>query len=220
MFSKEIIDGVWWIYLGKLDSNVYIIDGNLVIDTTTGLLKSHLLKLMRKAGIEASSIERVVNTHLHFDHIGGNYIFEKALIGMHEADANTLEHDESATYHTWFGGKIIRNKVDFLLRDGHKIKTENFTFLVVHTPGHTAGSICLYEPHEKMLMSGDTIFHHSIGRTDLISGNEEDMLKSLMKIEKLDVELLLPGHGRIIEENANAQISRVVEGFKNESEKG
>jgi glyoxylase-like metal-dependent hydrolase (beta-lactamase superfamily II) len=216
MFSKEIVDGLWWIYLGKLDSNVYVVDGSMVVDSTTGLLKNHLVKQLEKIGLRINSVERVVNTHLHFDHIGGNYIFSKALVGMHESDANELKKNPKATYHALFGGSIKRRGVDFLLKDNHKLKTENFTFLVVHTPGHTKGSICLYEPHEKILISGDTIFHHSVGRVDLIGGSEDNMLNSLQKIKELDVDILLPGHGRIIERDTNEHIARIVEGFAND----
>lgn len=219
MFSKEIVDGLWWIYLGKLDSNVYVVDSSMIIDSTTGLLRDHLLKQLESIGVDAKSIERIINTHLHFDHIGGNYIFSRAVVGMHEKDAEELRSNPEASYHTIFGGSIKRGGVDFLLRDGHKLKTENFTFTVVHTPGHTKGSICLYEPHEKMLISGDTIFHHSIGRTDLAGGNEHDMLNSLQKIKELEVDILLPGHGRIIERNASKHIERMVEGFADDAGK-
>ncbi len=216
MFSKEIVDGLWWIYLGKLESNVYVVDGQLVIDTTTGLLKKQLLKQFEKIGIDVKSIERIINTHLHFDHLGGNYIFTRARVGMHTADAEEFKKNPDATYFSFFGGSIKRRDVDFLLVDGHKIKTDNFNFKVIHAPGHTKGSICLYEPHEKILISGDVLFHHSVGRTDLIGGDAKEMINTLQKIKKLDVEVLLPGHGRIVERDAKRQIDKVVGVFVDE----
>ncbi len=216
MFSREIMEGLWWIYLGKLDSNIYVVDNDLLVDSTTGLLKEHLVRQLGVAGIDPASIERVVNTHLHFDHMGGNYLFTRAIVGMHEIDAEELRRNPEASYHTFFGGGIKRSKVDFFLRDGHMIRTESFSFRVVHTPGHTKGSICLYEPHKKILISGDTIFHHSVGRVDLIGGSEDNMLNSLQKIKELEVDILLPGHGRIVERDAKEHIARAVEGFAND----
>ncbi len=214
MKIEEITDNIIMIFIGKLDSNVYVVDDELVIDTTTGLLHGQLLGLMKKAGVDAKKVERIVNTHLHFDHIGGNFIFEKALVGMHFKDAELLKKNKEATYYHFFGGEIKRDSVDFLLQDGDRIKTANHKFVVVHTPGHTPGSICLYEPDKKILISGDTLFHHAIGRTDLMGGSDEDMLRSLEKILSLEFEMLFPGHGRAITRDAKRKILECVRAYE------
>ena len=214
MKVEEVTDGVILVYMGKLESNVYVVDNEMVVDTTTALLPTQLLKLMEKAGVEVKVIERVINTHLHFDHIGGNFIFEKALVGMHENDAELLKENKKATYYHFFGGELKRDDVDFILHDGDWIKTSDHKFRVLHTPGHTPGSICLYEPNKKILISGDTLFHHSIGRTDLMGGDDKAMLNSLSRILNLDFEILLPGHGRIIKRNAKEKVMESVKAYE------
>ncbi|MCK4247341.1 MAG: MBL fold metallo-hydrolase, partial [Methanomicrobia archaeon] len=68
---------------------------------------------------------------------------------------------------------------------------------VLHTPGHTDGSICLYDEAKKIMFSGDTFFIDGIGRTDLPSGNEEALKESLERLASLDIEKVYPGHGRV-----------------------
>jgi len=80
---------------------------------------------------------------------------------------------------------------------------------VIHTPGHTPGSICLHEVQSKSLFSGDTIFPQgSIGRTDLPGGSPQDIVRSISKIAQLDITTLYPGHGAVTADNVNEQIKQ------------
>lgn len=84
-----------------------------------------------------------------------------------------------------------------MLTDGAKIDLGDSTLRVIHTPGHTPGSICLYEAQSKSLFSGDTVFPYgSVGRTDLPGGSSRDLIRSISRLVKLDVSVLYPGHGR------------------------
>lgn len=76
---------------------------------------------------------------------------------------------------------------------------------IIHTPGHTPGSICIYWPEKKALVCGDLIFARSVGRTDLPGGNGEALKSSIEKIAELDIELLLPGHMSYIKERDNVK---------------
>jgi glyoxylase-like metal-dependent hydrolase (beta-lactamase superfamily II) len=111
-----------------------------------------------------------------------------------------------------FGAVSRTITVDRSLRDKNVIKTQNFSFEVVHTPGHTPGSICLYDKMKKILISGDTLFEDSIGRTDLQGGNKQDMQKSLQRLSKLDINYLLPGHGEPKIGGINFLIKQVLAG--------
>ncbi|MEK6888193.1 MAG: MBL fold metallo-hydrolase, partial [Candidatus Aenigmatarchaeota archaeon] len=85
--------------------------------------------------------------------------------------------------------------VDKTLRVGSIINTANFSFGVIPTPGHTPGSICLYDAEKKILISGDTLFETSIGRTDMYGGNQDQLISSLKRLSALSIQYLLPGHG-------------------------
>lgn len=170
------------------DSNVYIFE-DVIVDTGTGDNFEYIVDSLSKAGLSLDDLSLIVNTHNHFDHIGGNKCFDTE-VAMHFDDAIALENqDDNATVANMFGRSIKGFKVDKKLKEGDKIHD----FEVIHTPGHTKGGICLY--NGKTLISGDTVFSGGgFGRMD-IGGNVEQMKNSLNRLTKLDVDNLLPGHG-------------------------
>lgn len=170
------------------DSNVYVFD-DIIVDTGTGDNIQYILDSIKKAGLNPDDLSMIVNTHNHYDHIGGNRYLDLK-VAMHREDALILEQgDNDATVAYMFGKSIDGMKVDLKLEEGDKIHD----FEILHTPGHTIGGICLYDG--KNLISGDTVFANGgFGRTDL-GGNMNDMKESLTRLSKLDVEYLLPGHG-------------------------
>ncbi len=170
------------------DSNIYVFD-NVIVDTGTGENIDYIRKSLKSAGISIHDLELIVNTHNHYDHIGGNKCFDLK-VAMHVIDAEAVEEgDDDATVASMFGKSIEDMKVDIKLQEGDKIHD----FEVINTPGHTYGSICLY--NGETLISGDTVFAGGgFGRTD-IGGNMNNMIESLEKLSKLDVKYLLPGHG-------------------------
>ena len=78
------------------------------------------------------------------------------------------------------------------------MKIGDFGFQVIHTPGHSPGSICLYWPDRKVLFTGDVVFYQGVGRTDLPGGNGEDLKASIKRISQLEVDYLLTGHGNVV----------------------
>jgi glyoxylase-like metal-dependent hydrolase (beta-lactamase superfamily II) len=178
------------------DCNVYLIDGELIVDAGTGNYFGDMKKEIEGL-CDVKNIQLLVNTHCHFDHVGGDKKFRdwlKLQIAVHSADKKSVETGQG-TVAELFGQKHRIMSVDKTLRTGAIIKTTNFTFEVIPTPGHTPGSVCLYDKSKKILFSGDTLFENNIGRTDLPGGDRDQLMNSLKKLSELQVEYLLPGHG-------------------------
>lgn len=116
---------------------------------------------------------------------------------IHRIDAEGLYKEEiSLTY--YIGMPEIRLEADSRLDDEDKIHLGNLEFQIIHTPGHTKGSICIYCQEEKLLFAGDTLFRGTWGRTDLPTGSFEDIIHSIT--EKLMIlpedTIVYPGHGK------------------------
>jgi len=186
--NLDIIDDVIIIEGIGYDSNVYIFE-DVIVDTGTGDNFNYIKSSMESAGINIEDLSLIVNTHNHFDHIGGNKCFDLD-VAMHMEDARAIEEkNDDVTVASMFGRSMEGLKVDRKLKESDKIHN----FEVIHTPGHTNGGICLY--NGKTLISGDTVFSDGgFGRMD-IGGNVQDMKNSLERLSQLDIEYLLPGHG-------------------------
>ena len=183
----------------NMDSNCYLIE-DMLVDTGTGFNEEYLISQIERHGVNRKDISLVVNTHCHFDHIGGNYLFEDADIAVHELDAISMKNrDDLGTSMNAFESEA-NSRVDIELKDGDEIRG----FKIIHTPGHTVGGICLWDGVN--LISGDTVFSHGgVGRFD-IGGNLDDLRQSVFKLTQLDVINLLPGHGPVVEGNGKEHI--------------
>ncbi len=178
------------------DCNVYLVDGELLVDAGTGSYFGDMKKEIEGL-CDPKNIKLLVNTHCHFDHIGGNKKFRdwlKLSIAVHSADKQSVETG-NGTVAELFGQTARIMSVDKTLKTGSLIKTSNFIFEVISTPGHTPGSICLYDKNRRILFSGDTLFENTVGRTDLPGGDSESLMNSLKRLSELQIEYLLPGHG-------------------------
>ncbi len=152
-------------------------------------------------GIKLEEIEVILCTHGHPDHVeAAGLIRERsgARLAVHREDAFFLE---SLEQRLTAAGPSKRPRVapDFYLQEGDlrlgSPEEAADTIRVLHTPGHSPGSICFYFPEEKVLITGDTVFDSSIGRSDLPGGDFEALGRSIASLARLDeVELLLPGH--------------------------
>jgi glyoxylase-like metal-dependent hydrolase (beta-lactamase superfamily II) len=162
----------------------------------------------------------IILTHLHYDHTAAldQLVFSNgAKVMMHEADAKNIGTAASAAHA--FSARAPKFHVDTLLKDGDQIDLGDFILRVIHTPGHTPGSICLYDAQSKSLFSGDTVFPFGgIGRTDLLGGSSHDLVQSISRLAKLEVSVLYPGHGVITTDSVDEQIKQSLKFAKaNES---
>ncbi len=153
-----------------------------------------LLERIKDLGLK---IKMIFNTHGHGDHIAGNAFFAeklKAPLAIHKDDAAMLT-DNHKNLSVFMGSPLPSKEADVLLEDGYTLKLGEYELKVIHTPGHTPGGICLYI--DKYLISGDTLFELSIGRTDFPGGSHSGLISSIR--EKLfvlpDDVIVFPGHG-------------------------
>ena len=140
----------------------------------------------------------ILNTHGHIDHIGAIDAVSEVYpvpLAIHAADV-ALYTDTRVARQFGRQSPLVKRKPDMLLKEGDQITFGTLALDVLYTPGHTQGGICLVS-QPFCVFSGDTLFHRSIGRTDLEGGNFEQLLTSIReKLYTLDDELVVfPGHG-------------------------
>lgn len=167
--------------VGPLLTNCYLIfskDKAAVIDPGGGLKE-----ILKEIG--SKKLEYIILTHCHWDHLLG------ALKLKEKTGAKILIHQGEKEF--------IKFQIDRFLKDGEEIKIGDFILKVIHTPGHSKGSICLVGENE--IFTGDTIFKDGYGRTDLRGGSQKDLENSLKKLSKIlkPKMRVYPGHGEIFE---------------------
>ena len=136
-------------------------------------------KILKAASEKGLTITHVINTHGHFDHTSANAAILEATgacLCIHEADAHAVSGIFQRVVSRFAGGKVSPPP-DRKLKDNENIRVGKIGLSVIHTPGHTPGSICIYTPGH--VFTGDTLFVGSIGRTDLPGGSHKAMLKSI-----------------------------------------
>lgn len=146
---------------------------------------NRLVQEIRDDGLDAADIGLVVLTHAHGDHCEAAGLARQssgALVATSEVEARTYERMGGAV-------DVLLDEGDMLLGENGQTKLEVF-----HSPGHSPGHITLYWPEQKALITGDVIFHMSIGRVDLPGGSAVALKQSIQRLSELDVEYLLSGH--------------------------
>jgi hydroxyacylglutathione hydrolase len=187
--------------VGPLQCNCSIIGDEtsheaMVIDPGDDI--ENVLALIRKHNLQ---VKQIVITHAHIDHVGGAMKLRAATgapILLNQNDYALVKMLD--TQAAWVGmGPPGAVEIDQSISTGDTVKAGAHTASILHTPGHTEGSICIYFPAEKTLIAGDTLFAGSIGRTDLPGGSMQKIIASIhgSLLALPDETVVVPGHGRL-----------------------
>ncbi len=168
---------------GILESNGYVLyqnEGGSCYVVDPGYSSKTFIKYIEEMGL---CLKGILLTHYHSDHVGA-----VAKLSAHFDCPVALHREDMDLY---------GDNVDIPLEDGMSFDLDGETISVVHTPGHTSGSVCFYSEKSKLAFTGDTIFNVDLGRTDLRGGSENDMIRSCKEIiDKWSNEIFIyPGHG-------------------------
>jgi glyoxylase-like metal-dependent hydrolase (beta-lactamase superfamily II) len=182
--------------VGPIATNVYVLGDErsheaIAIDTATPCLAWIRDELVARNW----TLRLIVSSHGHWDHIGDNAAVAEhtgANIAVHPLDRHRLEHPDPV-----FGGFEIPPSVPAVeLAEAGEIRFGSILLAVLHTPGHTEGSVCLLDADGGRLFTGDTLFANGWGRTDLPGGDEAAMAASIVRLAGMPDQIaVLPGHG-------------------------
>lgn len=186
--------------LGALQTNSYLIlneDTKEVVIVDPAICPDYVLSHVKSKGYIPKAI---LLTHGHFDHVMGiegwvsNY---EIPVYLHEDEKEVLANPK-LNLSVMMGKYYAYDKVQ-TLKDGEVLELAGFSFKVIHTPGHTKGGCCYYEEREGVLISGDTLFQASVGRSDFPTGSMSTLVKSIK--ERLfvlpDDVMVYPGHNNL-----------------------
>lgn len=198
----KLLENVYLIQGSGFDGNIYVLtdkDDVTLIDTGTGLSVQGIYRYIESLGLKKENIKKVILTHVHIDHSGGLPRIVKDLspeVCVYELEAPYIESGKgSVILSTMMGMSYPPTKVDVKLKNGATLEIGKYRLKTINTPGHTAGSICLFDEGQGMLFSGDTVFADgSFGRVDFPTGDPDALIKSIDMLASLDVKHLFPGH--------------------------
>ena len=204
----------------EYDSNIYVICGDVptIVDTGTGFYSKEISEQIKKI-VNPSTITQIVLTHEHYDHVGGVADFIRLTGGKAKILASELAVSKLRTGKSSFaemlGGVMPKITVDVALHDGEQIQAGDELFEVFSTPGHSPGSICLYDISKKTLISGDTVFAFGgFGRYDFPGGDFQVLVSSLERLALLDCVGLYPGHGPVVEKNGTQHVENALHNIR------
>lgn len=200
--------------LGELGTNCYIVyDENNALIIDPGGEPEKVIEFIKKAKVMPQSI---LLTHAHFDHIGAVDYLRKYFqidVYLHEAEADWLS-DPSLNRSTAFTRQeVITSPPEYYLKPG-KLSISSFSFDIIHTPGHSPGSVTFIFEADNFVVSGDVLFQQGIGRTDLPGGNMNELVNSIQNhLYQLDDSYIVyPGHGAKTSIGAEKRLNPYVPG--------
>jgi len=187
--------------------NSFVIGGEMpiVIDPGHQHLVKNLVPQMEKDGNRFEDIRLIIATHGHPDHLEGSQTFARGevMVALHPDEEKFLK-EVGGQFYSAMGSEMPEIKISFYLKEGD-LKVGSKTFQILHTPGHSPGSISIYWPEKKALFTGDVVFPMGVGRTDFPGGDGMLLRESIERLAQLDAEWLLAGHGEVIKGKKNIQ---------------
>ncbi len=221
----ELKPNIYQIRGEKPGSHVYLLRGrtkNILIDAGMADHFETLKSALAELALTPRDIHLIILTHEHFDHIGAAIFFAgTATIAAHRLAANKITvQDEFVMMNKLFDLSADPMRADIWLERDTIIDLGNFQLQVLHTPGHCSGCICIYEPHNRILFTGDTVLAGGVLSGIFPSGSISDYMHSLEQLSTLQIRYLYPGHGRISDQpkkdlrRAISDSERLLEGAK------
>lgn len=188
--TQKITDNIYAFPGRRFDCHSYLLleDIPILVDPGSGFFFSELANNLARVGFPPNKIGAIINTHCHFDHAGADHLFRCPVYARSPDREAIATGDPEATLATMFNA-------EFKPVDAKELPHEFHGWKVIDTPGHTPGSISLYNKEKRVLISGDTLFPYGVGRTDLPGGDENALAQSLNHLRSLKFDILLSGHG-------------------------
>jgi glyoxylase-like metal-dependent hydrolase (beta-lactamase superfamily II) len=221
---SQIQPNFFFIERGWLNANHFVFNGRKKILIDTGYLPhfEETRRWIESVGVPLTSVELIISTHSHCDHIGGNQRIREisgCQIAIHRMDKQSVESgDDWATWYRFYDQEAEFFPVDIALEEGENIFLDDLELNVIYTPGHARGGIALYAPEKQFLISSDALWDGDTGVLNtIVEGREAPFLamESLEKLASLDVHTVYPGHGGIIRnpKKAMGKCRRRIENF-------
>ncbi len=216
------MQNLYMIKTGKPSCTSYVILGskmNVLIDSGINQKYGILKKDLNEIGINISGLDLVISTHEHVDHFGANrYLQNKVPVVTHRyAATKIMSADDEVLLCRAHGHNPKGYHVHLWLENMNVIDMGDWFLKIFHTPGHTSGSICIYEPRKRILISGDTVFAHGTISDISSSGSYGEYINSLARINTMKIDLLLPGHGSI-SKSVEKDIKNAIDNAKKKHE--
>lgn len=204
---KKVSKNLFFVQRGWLNANHFVFNGKDRVLIDTGYISDFEVtrKWIEAAGVDLKSVDFIISTHSHCDHIGGNKRIQEisgCQIAIHRVDQQSiLSRDDWATWYRFYDQEAEFFPVDIALEEGDKVFLDDLEVEVIYTPGHARGGISLYCPEGRFLISSDALWDGDTGVLNtIVEGRDAPSLamESLEKISSLDILTIYPGHGGII----------------------
>lgn len=197
MELAENLHAFFWNSPHANNCNTYLIDGptRILIDPGHAAHFDHVIRALDDLGLSLPDIGLVLCTHAHPDHV-------EAVTHLRTGDTRVAFHrlewdlmtSMASQLRSLFGLEPDDIAPDILLEQGG-LSVAGTTLEIIHSPGHSPGSVSIYWPDKKALFTGDAVFKAGLGRTDLPGGNSAQLKQSIQQLAEFDCDWLLPGHG-------------------------
>lgn len=197
-FLEEALLLIFTLPVGLIQTNCYIAGCEETKEAAVIDPGGHPERILAEVKRHGLHVKYVLNTHAHFDHTDANGAIVEATsapLALHAKDRPLLEDSGGAGL---FGMNADPSPPpDLEIEDGDALRVGTLCFQVLHTPGHTPGHVCFYEPDEKVVFDGDVLFYRGIGRTDLPGGSWQQLLGSIQQVlfALPDETVVYSGHG-------------------------